>query len=409
MIPTRAYVRCAAIVATAVVAALVSGQPALVAAAVPFVLALLHSEAAPPDPVLRCSLEQTRVEQGRDVPLTAVVEADGWGLLRAAFAGPDHRERWLAAAGARRVFAVPAGRLGSHRLGSVTVEGWDTLLLHRRPTPPVAAPVVRVVPPVAPVRVSEALPATVAYAGEHVARAVGPGLEFAAVRPFAAGDRPRLISWRATARAGSPQVNATRREHSVRVCLLVDSTCSGELGSRLLELTASAALGVAQSYLGRGDSVALVEFGARDRQLRYAAGRAQLPRLADWLADLRPRANTIAEPAQPRTPVGSPPDLVVAVSPLIEASAATGLVRLRQRGVPVVVLAALPPEGLDFTRRGELVEDVAARLWSLERDRMIHGLGRLGVPVVTWSENADLDAALRSLARQARAPRLAWR
>lgn len=409
MIPTRAYVRCAAVVATAVVAALVSGQPALVAAAVPFVLALLRSEPAPPDPVLRCAVAQGRVEQGRDIPLSTVVDGDGWGLLRAAFTGPDHRESWLAAAGTRRVLAVPAGRMGSHRLGTVTVEGWAPLLLHRKPTPQLAAPVVRVLPPVASVRVSEALPATVAYAGEHVARAVGPGVEFAAVRPFTAGDRPRQVSWRATARAGSPQVNATRREHSVRVCLLVDSTHSGELGRRLLELTASATLGVAQSYLGRGDSVALVEFGARDRQLGYAAGRARLPRLADWLADLRPRANTIAEPAPPRTPVGSPPDLVIAVSPLIEVSAATSLVRLRQRGVPVAVLAALPPEGLVFTRRGELVEDIAARLWALERDRMIHGLARLGVPVVAWAETADLDTALRSLARQARAPRLTLR
>lgn len=412
MIPTRGYVRCAAVVATAVVAALVSGQPALVAVAVPFVLALLRPAPTPPDPAVSLRAPTTRVEQGRVVPLTVRVEAEpGWGLLRATFtdAGTGRRERWLAESGTPRTVAVQPTRMGTHQVGAVAVEGWDPLLLHRRPAPHTAAPVLRVLPAALPVAASEALPATIAFVGEHVARVLGPGLELAGVRPFAAGDRPRQVSWRTTARTGTPHVNAARREHSVRVCLLVDSTCSGELGRRLLAVSAGAALGVAQSYLALGDQVALVEFGGHDRQLGYAAGRANLPRIQDWLADLQPRANTVAEPTPPHTVAGASSDLVIAVSPLVEESAATGLVRLRQRGLPVAVLAALPDGGLDFTRRGELVEQVASQLWALQRERTIHGLARLGVPVVAWAETADLDAALRSLARQARAPRLVLR
>lgn len=418
MRPTRAYLRCVVLVATVVLAALVAGQPALVAVAVPFVFALLRPASEPPSPAVDVQTRTFRTEQGREVPLTVRIDTSPeGGLIRATLtaAGTGRRTAWLASDGTPHTVTVRARRMGTHELGAVAVLTYDELLLRVAALPPTSTAAVRVLPPLAPVQVSEALPATVAFAGEHVARTAGPGVEFAGVRPFAAGDRPRQVHWRTTARSGTPQVIATRREHSARICLLIDSTCSGELGQRLLELTARAALGVARSYLDLGDAVALVEFGARDRQLRYAAGRAQLPRVADWLADLRPRLSTVAAPAPPKTPFGSPSDLVIAVSPLIEPTTATGLVRLRQRGIPVAVLAALPAGGLDFGRRGDLVEQVAARLWRLQREQLIHQLARLGVPVVPWQDagpgaaTQGLDLALRRLARQARAPRLALR
>jgi uncharacterized protein (DUF58 family) len=102
-------------------------------------------------------------------------------------------------------------------------------------------------------------------------------------------------------------------------------------------------------------------------------------------------------------------DLVIAVSPLLEETAAEGLVRLRQQGVPVVVLAVLPAAGLALATPGDPVERVAEALWLMARERMIHGLRRLGVPVVVWNAGGDLDQALRTLARQARAPRLVLR
>jgi uncharacterized protein (DUF58 family) len=411
-----AYLRAVALAALALLAALLFGQPALVAVAAPFLLVLLRPPGARDNPQVRLALVPARVEQGRDLQVVAELDPVAvapWGLLRATLtaAGEDPGSAtWIVSPRvARRAVTVRPVHLGTHDTAVVSLLAWDAPLLRFRSLPPVAAPQVRVLPPVSRVAVSEALPAVTAYVGEHRARQSGTGIEFAGVRPFLPGDRPRQVNWRLTARTGRVHVTTVRHEHSVRVGVLVDSTCSGALGRALLDVTAPAALGLASSYLDRGDAVAMVEFGARDRQLPFVSGRANAARIQDWLADVKPKINAVYAAATPRLPRGVGCDLVIAVSPLLEETAAEGLVRLRQQGVPVVVLAVLPAAGLALATPGDPVERVAEALWLMARERMIHGLRRLGVPVVVWNAGGDLDQALRTLARQARAPRLVLR
>jgi uncharacterized protein (DUF58 family) len=58
--------------------------------------------------------------------------------------------------------------------------------------------------------------------GTHASAQRGRGLEFQEVRPYVAGDDPRNIDWRVTARRGRPHTKLFREERERPVWLLVD-------------------------------------------------------------------------------------------------------------------------------------------------------------------------------------------
>jgi uncharacterized protein (DUF58 family) len=58
--------------------------------------------------------------------------------------------------------------------------------------------------------------------GAHSSAQRGRGLEFQEVRPYVAGDDPRNIDWRVTARRGRPHTKLFREEREQPVWLLVD-------------------------------------------------------------------------------------------------------------------------------------------------------------------------------------------
>ena len=64
--------------------------------------------------------------------------------------------------------------------------------------------------------------ARAALLGEHSSALRGRGLEFQEVRPYVAGDDPRNIDWRVTARRGRPHTKLFREEREQSVWLLVD-------------------------------------------------------------------------------------------------------------------------------------------------------------------------------------------
>jgi uncharacterized protein (DUF58 family) len=64
--------------------------------------------------------------------------------------------------------------------------------------------------------------ARAALLGAHSSAQRGRGLEFQEVRPYVAGDDPRNIDWRVTARRGRPHTKLFREERERPVWLLVD-------------------------------------------------------------------------------------------------------------------------------------------------------------------------------------------
>ncbi len=135
--------------------------------------------------------------------------------------------------------------------------------------------------------------------GAHASGQRGRGLEFEEVRPYVAGDDPRTIDWRVTARRGRPHTKLFREERERPVWLLVDLQpglffgTRRQLKSALVARTAALLAWVAS--LG-GDRVgAVIAHGAAEtRILPTRARQAGVLPLLDALLRSQPRA-----PGQP--------------------------------------------------------------------------------------------------------------
>jgi uncharacterized protein (DUF58 family) len=102
-----------------------------------------------------------------------------------------------------------------------------------------------------------------------------------------------------------------------------------------------------------------------------------------------------------------PKSLVIALTPLVDARFVTALENLRGRGFDLVVVE-IDPLRLIEPGRGER-EQLAYRLWLLEREVRRARLERMGVGIARWSDEATLEAALegvRTFRRRARLTRV---
>jgi uncharacterized protein (DUF58 family) len=239
---------------------------------------------------------------------------------------------------------------------------------------------------------------TQAFAGNEVSRLKGEGIEFADIRPFVAGDRPRRVNWRASARRGHLHVNEMRPERNADVVVFLDTfTDLREAGDSSLEMAVRAAAGLVDAYLRRRDRVGLVGFGGSLRWLRPAMGERQLYRLVDALVDTEVVLSYAWKGLEviPRRTL-PPKSLVIALTPLLDERGLGALLDLRARGYDLAVLEISP---LAFVAPGRReTERLAHRLWALEREALRGRFLAIGVPVVTWRPGEPLDAALEAAA-----------
>ena len=91
----------------------------------------------------------------------------------------------------------------------------------------------------------------------------------------------------------------------------------------------------------------------------------------------------------PRTAL-PPGTLVVVFSPLLDPRGLTALTDLRQRGFPLIVVDTLRDEPPAHPRSAQA--GLALRLWRLDRAATRSALRDLGVPVLRWGSEAELDS-----------------
>ena len=122
-----------------------------------------------------------------------------------------------------------------------------------------------------------------AFGGQYHSVFKGRGMDFADVRPYAAGDEVRFIDRNVTARTAELHVKNFTEERELTVVLLVDVSASGTLGSVDLskrELAAEVASLLAFSAVGNRDKVGLVLFADTvELFLPPTKGRAHVLRL----------------------------------------------------------------------------------------------------------------------------------
>ncbi len=95
-------------------------------------------------------------------------------------------------------------------------------------------------------------------AGDYHSAFKGRGVEFAEVRPYAAGDEIRAIDWNVTARMGTHYVKRYVEERDLTVFLAVDVSGSLGYGSRTIlkrELAAELAALLSFAAVGNQDRV----------------------------------------------------------------------------------------------------------------------------------------------------------
>ncbi len=146
----------------------------------------------------------------------------------------------------------------------------------------------------------------------------GRGFELHALRDFRAGDDPRHVHWKQTARTGRVIVQDRQTDDCRRLSLVLDNAVPPaqtvqQIRPRFEQLVSEAAT-AAVDYLGRGYEVELV---CQDQRVPFGAGQGQKLAILEALALVQPvdapaGALESSQPSSPRLrfSLSSPPDEV---------------------------------------------------------------------------------------------------
>jgi len=372
-----------------------AARPGLLVFAAPLLTALALWVRRPRAETLqvRLDLERPQTTEGLPVDLQAHVAADGpLGSLRVAARGEPQvalADHVLVALGpvADGEWSAAPTRWGHWVVGTVIAEatsvhrGWEARAV-------VQAPALTVYPPATAAARVPPPPHLRARLGPHVSRTSGAGVEFTGIRPYQAGDPVRRVNWTASSKADELMLNEYAQERMGDVVVLVDSIHDlGPAGASTVDVSVRSAAVVAQSYLAVADRVGVVAFGSALRWLTPTTGSRQFYRVVETLLQAR-QARTYVDPSVDRIPLAALPNgaLVVCFSPLLDSVAVEAVRDLRERAHPVVVVDVLTERGVDV--RGD-EDQLALRIWRLERAAVRRSLERIGVRVVPHAELDD--------------------
>lgn len=194
--------------------------------------------------------------------------------------------------------------------------------------------------------------------GDHPAAQplVEDPLRFAGVRPYAPGDSPRRVHWRASARTGALQTKQFEKSATPTAALFLDTNTFEYFWEgfdpALLELAITVTASLAAHCLDEGRQVGLfanapIGGSARFQFIRLAPSRhpAQLPRILEALARLVPGTGFRIEEALVREGAALPwGATVVVVTPNVTAGLQRALARLARGGHhPVLVCCGKEP------------------------------------------------------------------
>jgi uncharacterized protein (DUF58 family) len=388
---TRAVITCAA---AAFAVAVMGGYWQLIAFAAPLVGVLVsvgwqrqvpkvHVHAEPG--AQRCfESEETRlsvwaVAETADVAVDLTLEADD--DMRLETVEPVSRER--------QTVAVAADKWGRYPVvARVNVVARGGLVLGTGVTDAANVFVFPLAPPQ-----STAIPRTelLDRLGTHLTRHIGPGVEYADVRRYVAGDQLRTVNWPVSARRGSLHVTERLTDRAADVVVLIDGYPqppgpATEATDRIVR----GAVQVVQSALRSGDRAGIVALGDRHpRWLGADIGRRQFYRILDAVLTAGDGFETTPGTLAPRAAL-PPGAIVIAFSTLLDTEFALALIDLRKRGHTVIAVDVL--EGAPFE---EERDRLVARMWSLQRSFMYRDMGTIGVDVVSWRGDATLDQAMQ--------------
>jgi uncharacterized protein (DUF58 family) len=404
------------VAAWAVSLAVLCARPELFVAVMPVAVVLTLAALRRFDPHLTVThaVSADRAMEGEAVTVTVTVTArSAVPLVEVLDVLPPECE---AVSGRHRaLFALRAGESGSlryemsgargvHELGTVIVRARDRWGVRASEQRHVERKVVRVYPRLVPLRTLPRPQHTQTSVGDYVAPALGEGIEPGDIRQFAPGDRIKQVNWRASLRLGTLYVTQHHRERNADVVLMLDTLAEvGPPRDGTLDLGVRAAASLAAAYLARKDRVGLINYGGTIDWVKPATGRAQYERLADTLLRAAVVFTYVSKDLAFVPPRVLPPHaLVIAVTPLLDPRFTKAALDLAARGFDLVLFTVSPVEVTRRTLRGALADDLACRLWQLERSAALDEFRRHGIVVIEWHPSEPLELALAGQGRRRR-------
>jgi uncharacterized protein (DUF58 family) len=306
---------------------------------------------------------QTEVIEGDDAGATVSAEASRWGRypLRT------------------RVEVVAAGGL---LIGTAIIDAADLFVFPIAPPQPTGIP-------------RTELPDRL---GTHLTRHIGPGVEFADIRPYLPGDQLRAVNWAVSARRGSLHVTERLTDRAADVVVLVDMSAQPAGPATVAtERSLRGATQVVQTALRNGDRAGIAGLGGRrPRWLGADIGRRQFYRILDAALGVGSEYQDTVGTLAPRAAV-PPGAVVVGFSTMLDTEFALAMIDLCKRGHTVVAVDVL--EGWPFA---DSHDPILERMWALQRSAMYRDMKVIGVDVVPWPPDVTLDHAMSLVPDRAR-------
>jgi len=395
--------------------AVLTARPDLFVAVLPLalVLATLAVRPSAPDYSVMHRISGDRVFEGDTVTVTVEVTASTVVALLELYE-PLAAGCVLVSGNHRAVMTLRPGQTASwsyqisypvrgvYDLGTLLVRVRDRWSLRWQERRHVDHKRVRVHPRSAPLRGLPRPLRTQTSVGDYVSRAFGEGIEPGDIRQFAPGDRIRQVNWRASLRLGTLYVTQQHRERNADVVLMLDTMAQvGTASVTTLDVAVRAAASLATAYLARKDRVGLIVYGGVIDWVRPGSGRAHYERIADSLLRADVVFTYVTKDLKLVPPRVLPPHaFIVALTPLLDRRFTQAAVDLVARGFDVLVLVVSP---VDLMRAGvgvSPIDQLACRLWTLERRARLDELRRHGLPVIDWNPADPLEAAIAGLDRR---------
>ena len=402
------------VAAWAVSLAVLSARPELLAAALPLVLALAMAARRRfvPDYALTHDVSTDRAIEGEIFFVTVTVTARSAVPLMELLdllppdcdlvSGRNRSVMTLAPGGTASFRYEVRGARGLHDFGTVVVRARDRWGVGAWEQRHVDRKVVSIYPRVQSLRSLPRPLHTQTSIGDYVSPAFGEGIEPGDIRQFQPGDRVKQVNWRASLRLGTLYVTQHHRERNADVVLMLDTlTHVGAAPESTLDLGVRAAASLAAAYLSRKDRVGLVKYGGTIDWVKPGSGRIQYERLASVLARASVVFTYVTKDLALVPPRVLPAHaLVIAITPLLDTRFTKVALDLAARGFDFVVVVVSP---VDVTRRvlpASPTNQLACRLWTLERRSRLDEFRRHGIAVVEWDPDEPLELALAAQGRR---------
>lgn len=227
------------------------------------------------------------------------------------------------------------------------------------------------------------------------ARTLGPGTEFYSLRDYAAGDDPKRINWKTSAKHGRLIVNEMEAERVTDVMIVLDTDVSYyEAGEpELFERGVRAAASMASLLLRQGNRVGMVLQGEERGAVSPRFGKRHERNILFLLAAAKPgrallsTSYVITLLAQLMLPAKAQ---IVIISPLLDATIADGIRQLAATGYSILVLSPSPMAPARF--RSE-EEEIAYRILMLGRSNTLLAIEKI-CTVSQWPAGVPLSTIL---------------